>query len=64
MKRAALLAHLRTHGCQLAREGGSHSIWQNPRNGEIQAVPRHAEIKKFTARAICTKLRIPIPSGS
>jgi predicted RNA binding protein YcfA (HicA-like mRNA interferase family) len=41
MKREALLAHLRSHGCEMVREGGSHSIWRNPVTGEIQAVPRH-----------------------
>jgi mRNA interferase HicA len=64
MKRAALLAHLNAHGCVLAREGGSHSIWKNPFSGEIQAVPRHREVKKFTARSICRKLGIPEPEGA
>jgi mRNA interferase HicA len=44
MKTGALLRHLRRHGCVLKREGGSHSIWTNPRTGEIEAVPRHTEI--------------------
>ena len=39
MKREALLAHLREHGCELARKGASHSIWKNPANGEIQTIP-------------------------
>lgn len=64
MKRKALLAHLVAHGCRLEREGGSHSIWKNPQSGEIQAVPRHVEIKKFTARSICRKLGIVPPQGS
>jgi len=64
MKRAALLAHLSTQGCRLEREGGSHSIWLNPATGEIQSVPRHNEIKKFTARSICRKLEVPVPKGA
>jgi len=48
----------------LVREGGSHSIWCNPSTGEIQAVPRHREIKKFTARSICRNLAIPEPKGA
>ncbi|MFP4166885.1 MAG: type II toxin-antitoxin system HicA family toxin [Opitutales bacterium] len=64
MKRTALLVHLTAHGCLLAREGGSHSIWKNPQTGEIQAVPRHKEIKKFTAKSICRKLGINPPAGS
>lgn len=64
MKRSDLLAHLASYGCTLEREGGSHSIWKNPASGEIQAVPRHNEIKKFTAKSICRKLSIPVPKGA
>jgi predicted RNA binding protein YcfA (HicA-like mRNA interferase family) len=45
MKRRALLGHLQEHGCVPFREGGSHSIWQNPQTGRKEAIPRHAEIK-------------------
>lgn len=44
MKRHVLLKHLRRHGCYLKREGGEHSLWGNPVNGVIEAVPRHVEI--------------------
>ncbi|HSP44261.1 MAG TPA: type II toxin-antitoxin system HicA family toxin [Luteolibacter sp.] len=64
MRRTELLAHLSTHGCRLEREGGRHSIWINPATGEIQAVPRHREIKKFIARSICRKLSIPEQPGA
>jgi len=64
VRRVDLLTHLKSHGCLLAREGGNHSIWKNPTNQKIQAVPRHREIKKFTAKSICQKLEIPIPPGS
>jgi hypothetical protein len=64
MKRSDLLAHLSAHQCRLEREGASHSIWMNPATGEIQAVPRHREIKKFTARSICRKLSLPEPPGA
>jgi predicted RNA binding protein YcfA (HicA-like mRNA interferase family) len=64
MKRSELLAHLSSHGCRLEREGGRHSIWIHPATGDIQAVPRHREIKKFTARSICRKLNIPEPPGA
>ena len=63
MKRIALLAHLAAHGCRFEREGGSHSIWSNPATGEIQAVPRHSEIKKFSVRSICRKLDVPPPKA-
>jgi len=48
----------------LIHEGGSHSIWKNPADQKIQAVPRHREIKKFTAKSICQKLEIPVPAGN
>jgi mRNA interferase HicA len=37
-------------------EGGSHSIWMNPKNGIIEAVPRHAEIKEPLAKKILKRL--------
>jgi len=48
MKRRDLEKKLRIAGCYLKREGGSHSLWINPRNGTIEAVPRHKEIKRHS----------------
>ena len=59
MKREALLRHLRMHGCYLKREGGSHSLWSNPRTGRIEAVPRHVEISNKLAKNICRALSVP-----
>jgi predicted RNA binding protein YcfA (HicA-like mRNA interferase family) len=59
MKRTALLKHLRRHGCVLKREGGNHSLWTNPRTGQLEAVPRHAEIADKLARKICRGLSAP-----
>ncbi len=61
MKRNALLRHMRRYGCFLKREGRSHSLWQNPRTGHIEAVPRHAEIADKLAKRICRVLSIPGP---
>ena len=55
MKRGALLRHLRIHGCYLKREGGSHSLWSNPKTGQIEAVPRHVEISDKLARKIMSQ---------
>ena len=63
MKRRALLGHLQAHGCVPFREGGSHSIWNNPQTGRKEAIPRHKEIKKFLARSICRNLSVPVPPG-
>jgi len=52
MKRRDLERKLRIAGCYLKREGGSHSLWINPKNGVIEAVPRHKEIKEPLAKKI------------
>jgi len=59
MKRQTLLKHLRRYGCYLKREGGSHSLWTNPANGKIEAIPRHTEIADRLAQKICRGLDIP-----
>lgn len=59
MKRRELIRHLQKQGCVLEREGGRHSVWINPANGLIQAVPLHAEIGDFLAKSICKRLEIP-----
>lgn len=59
MKLHELLRHLRRHGCYLKREGGSHSLWSNPLTGQVEAVPRHAEIPDKLARKICKGLSVP-----
>jgi hypothetical protein len=61
VKRGALLRHLRHHGCILKREGAAHSLWLNPANGAMQAVPRHTEIANRLAARICRGLAVPEP---
>ena len=47
------------HGCELVREGGSHSWWGNAILKQRSAVPRHREISDFLAKKICRDLGIP-----
>ncbi len=61
MKRQALLKHLRRYGCILRREGSSHSLWENPSTGHVEAVPRHTEIPNLLAKKICKRLSAPEP---
>lgn len=61
MKRLDLERHLRKYGCCLKREGGKHTVWENPSNNESTTVPRHNEIKNSTAKEICKQLDIPLP---
>ena len=52
MKRSALLRYLRKNGCNLKREGSAHSLWINPLNGVVEAIPRHSEIPDKLVRKI------------
>ncbi len=56
MKRRALEKRLRIAGCYLKREGASHSLWINPKNGIVEAIPRHTEIKGPLAKKILRSL--------
>jgi predicted RNA binding protein YcfA (HicA-like mRNA interferase family) len=59
VKRLELIRHLEMNGCQLLREGGSHSVYLNRAAGKTSTVPRHREINEFLARKICRDLEIP-----
>ncbi len=56
MKRRDLERKLRIAGCYLKHEGGSHSLWINPKTGITEAVPRHNEIKEPLAKKIIKNL--------
>jgi predicted RNA binding protein YcfA (HicA-like mRNA interferase family) len=56
VKRRDLERKLRIAGCYLKREGGSHSLWINPKNGVVEAVPRHRDIKEPLAKKILKSL--------
>ena len=56
MKRRDLERRLRIAGCYLKREGGSHSLWINPKDASMEAVPRHTEIKEPLAKKILKNL--------
>ena len=58
MKRHTLLRHLRKNGCYLKREGRSHSLWINPLNGDVEAIPRHSEISDKLVHKICKQLDV------
>jgi len=59
LKRIDLIRHLERHGCQLLREGGSHSVYVNRSARKSSTIPRHREIDEFLARKICRDLEIP-----
>jgi mRNA interferase HicA len=61
VKRRDLLRHLRSHDCDLLREGGNHSVFVNRVAKRATTVPRHREINDFLARKVCKDLAIPEP---
>lgn len=61
MKRRDLERHLRAHGCHPVREGGRHTIWENPANEARTPVARHRELPDTTCRGLCRQLGIPKP---
>ncbi len=56
MKRRDLEHKFRVAGCYLKREGGSHSLWINPKTGTTEAVLRHSEIKEPLVKKILKNL--------
>jgi predicted RNA binding protein YcfA (HicA-like mRNA interferase family) len=58
VKRVDLIRHLESNGCRLMRDRGKHSVYVNPANNQVSAVPRHREVNGFLARKICRDLGI------
>jgi predicted RNA binding protein YcfA (HicA-like mRNA interferase family) len=56
VKRVDLIKAIKKIGCELARHGGRHDWYRNPRTGVAQPVPRHREIKEVMARRILQML--------
>ncbi len=52
MNRKQFIKQLIRKGCELLRSGSRHDIYINPRTGQKQPVPRHAEIDDYLARHI------------
>ena len=46
------------NGCPFKCEGGSHTIYWNPKTGRREPVPRHSEIPDILVRKICRALGI------
>ncbi len=60
MKRKQLIRYLRSQGCEMLREGSSHSWWFNPQLNKRSAIPRHTEIRDILANKICKDIGIPL----
>ena len=56
MKRRDLVKRLLEMGCLLARHGGKHDWYTNPRTKTSQPVPRHNEINERLAKHVIKEL--------
>jgi predicted RNA binding protein YcfA (HicA-like mRNA interferase family) len=63
VKRLDLLRYLEAQGCRFIREGGNHTVYLNPVERKISAIPRHREIDGFLVNKICKDLKIPSPKA-
>jgi len=61
MKRLDLIRHLEKQGCELLREGGSHTMYVNRNTQRSSAIPRHREVNDFLVRKICRDLQVIAP---
>ena len=61
MKRRDLVRHLESHGCELFREGGKHSVYINRVLRLSSTIPRHREINDILAKKSCKDLQVPEP---
>lgn len=56
MKKTDLLQKLNRMGVVFVRHGQRHDVYKQPRTGVETTVPRHNEIKEFTAKSIIKTL--------
>ena len=56
MKRTKLLQILNKMGVVFVRHGGKHDVYKQPLTKIETTIPRHDEIKEFTAKSIIKTL--------
>ena len=61
MKRAKLIKHLESNGCEFDREGKKHTLYRNVPSKKMAAVPRHSDINENLVLRICKDLGITKP---
>lgn len=61
MKQTELVKILKANSWELLRHGGNHDVYSNGK--KTVAVPRHNEIKEFTAQAILKQCGIESKRG-
>lgn len=56
MKRKDLIKKITSIGCIILRQGHRHDLYNNPKTGKKQPVPRHNEIDEVLAKHIIKEL--------
>ncbi|MCL2068238.1 MAG: addiction module toxin, HicA family [Treponema sp.] len=56
MKRNLLLKEIRKRGAVFIRHGRRHDIYENPKSGVVEQIPRHPDIEENLARNIIRHL--------
>jgi mRNA interferase HicA len=59
MKRKQLIRYLRSQGCEMLREGSSHSWWFNPQLNKRSAIPRHTGVIIITIGQFSNGKKLP-----
>ena len=52
MKRKLLIKEILKRGAIFVRHGRKHDIYENPKTGTIEQIPRHSDIEENLARNI------------
>jgi len=60
MKRTKLIQILNQMGVVFVRHGGKHDIYKQPITKTETTIPRHDEIKEYTAKSIIKTLSPPV----
>jgi predicted RNA binding protein YcfA (HicA-like mRNA interferase family) len=58
MKRAQLLQMLNKMGAVFVRHGKKHDVYKQPATNIETTIPRHDEVKEFTAKSIIKTLSL------
>ena len=56
MKKGALLKRLKAQGCVFIKHGKKHDVYENPRTGVQERIPRHNDISENLANRIIQNL--------
>jgi predicted RNA binding protein YcfA (HicA-like mRNA interferase family) len=56
MKRKLLLKIIHKRGAVFIRHGSRHDIYENPKTGVVEQVPRHTDIEENLAKNIIKRL--------